>query len=457
MSRWILALTVLLAASTAQAQSIPATAAWRFDKGKGGTVKDATGNGHHGELQEVTLSDDTPFGKVGGRSLLFESPTAAVIVDAPFGSALNGMEQLTLMAWIRPTEVVGLHYIFWGDDDTYSMAILNGNLRFGINKKLGGAIPFDTVDRWTHVAATYDGAAVRMYVDGQLVLEKPFAAGDVASLDFRNVVHIGNDETAYFPQLGTDRDFGGNIDDALIATRALSPEEIQQALGGPLSVTGGGGSSKVVRDIDLDMSLPSITRVSGTVPTEAGDIPFSADVAFDGKGRLVSGGSVTVNGIPMSITGKVGLKNGRITWKLKLVSADKSVKLALKGELGSSVARAKYKGAGVKVKIDALPVTVDTGVGNAIATVRLDAQVDEKGKITGSFTIVSGFSGGLTFSGSIKGKITPEKLTLTLKTGPWQVVFRGTREGDHYVGRLQIKIPPEKSVDVSFPVPDLLS
>lgn len=70
---------------------------------------------------------------------------------------------------------------------------------------------------WQHVAATFDGSTMRLFVNGSTV-----ATSSVATLgpNVSGVVRIGNRAT------GTDRSFEGYINNVGIYSRALAPSEI---------------------------------------------------------------------------------------------------------------------------------------------------------------------------------------------------------------------------------------
>lgn len=70
-------------------------------------------------------------------------------------------------------------------------------------------------------AATYDGAAVRIFVDGLLKLQETVALGDFSNWDPSYPLVLGNEATGDRPWLGT-------LGDVAIYARALSPEEIER-------------------------------------------------------------------------------------------------------------------------------------------------------------------------------------------------------------------------------------
>src|SRR5205814_9746391 len=80
---------------------------------------------------------------------------------------------------------------------------------------------------WAHLAATYDGADLRLYVDGVQVASQS-QTGLIESST--NPLHLGGDE--FFGQF-----FDGVMDDVRIYNRALSARDIQGDMGLPVSMT----------------------------------------------------------------------------------------------------------------------------------------------------------------------------------------------------------------------------
>ena len=84
-----------------------------------------------------------------------------------------------------------------------------------------------SLNTWTHLAATYDGVTLQLYVDGNQVKSKATKGESIEVSS--NPVRIGNDEIAEKKQ------FRGTIDEVRIYNRALTQTEIQTDMGTPLS------------------------------------------------------------------------------------------------------------------------------------------------------------------------------------------------------------------------------
>jgi hypothetical protein len=76
-------------------------------------------------------------------------------------------------------------------------------------------------DGWIHTACTYDGSALRLYIDGKIEAESTSAVS--VSYD-GHAVYIGSDRNAGDPA----NSFDGHIDDVRVFNTALSSDELLQ-------------------------------------------------------------------------------------------------------------------------------------------------------------------------------------------------------------------------------------
>jgi fibronectin type 3 domain-containing protein len=194
-------------------------AAYAFSEGSGPTSADATGLGH-----TVTVGSASWIASGHtGNALSFNGTTArSTVADA---NDLDLSSAMTLMAWVYPNvtpqswrtilhKETDVYYLFAGSSGPGTA----GGGTFGsgnVNAYGPSALPAGT---WTHVATTYDGTTVRLYVGGTLVASAP-ATGSILSSS--SPLSIGG--TAAYGEY-----FNGRIDDVRVYNRALSAAEIQQ-------------------------------------------------------------------------------------------------------------------------------------------------------------------------------------------------------------------------------------
>ena len=227
---WVAALVVALSAPVerAGAQSTGLVAAYSFEEGTGSAVGDASGNGRTGTISGATW---TPAGRFGG-ALSFDGVNDLVsVTDA---AALDLSTGMTLAAWVNPSALSdwrtvvlkeaapGLAYALYAHDTARPGAWIRTNTSgVDIGTAAPSALPLNT---WTHLAATYDGSSVRIYVNGALVASRAVTGGIVAStLPLR----IGGN--AVWGEY-----YSGLIDEVRIYNRALTGTEIQTDMNTPI-------------------------------------------------------------------------------------------------------------------------------------------------------------------------------------------------------------------------------
>ncbi len=206
-------------------------AAWGFDEDGGYTTFDASG---HNLAGTVTNALYVP-GKYNS-GLNFNGASAWVTV--PQNSLLDLTSGMTLEAWVYPVQngnwrtVImkqrpgGLAYAIYaysGPDASPSSYI---NRNGADNVALGGAaLPLNT---WSHLAATYDNANLRQYINGTLVATKAVTGSIITSTD---VLRIGGNST-------WGEYFNGTIDEVRIYNRALTAGEISTDMATPIGTAG---------------------------------------------------------------------------------------------------------------------------------------------------------------------------------------------------------------------------
>ena len=206
------------------AQAAPAglVAAYAFDEGSGTTVSDASGSGNNGTVSGTSW---TTSGKNGG-ALSFNGTTSRVTV--PDSASLHLTTAMTLEAWVNPTTVTKAwrDVIYKGNDNYYLEATSStgsipaavpdgGGIIGGVGKDAFGTTAI-TASTWTHLAATYDGTTVRLFVNGTQVATKA-AAGSITTST--NPLQIGGD--SIYGQF-----FSGLIDDVRVYSTALTAAQI---------------------------------------------------------------------------------------------------------------------------------------------------------------------------------------------------------------------------------------
>ena len=219
------------ASATTKAAASGLVAAYSFDEGSGSTVADSSGNGNTGTISGATW---TAAGKYGS-ALSFNGTSARITV--PNSASLQLSSGMTLEAWVDPASVSSgwRDVIYKGNDNYYLMGTTDhsgvpagGGTFAGANANAFAAATLAT-NSWSYLAATYDGATLRLYVNGTLAASQATSGAITSST---NPLTIGSD-----PIWG--QYFNGLIDQVRIYNTALSASQIQTDMTTPIS----GGSS----------------------------------------------------------------------------------------------------------------------------------------------------------------------------------------------------------------------
>lgn len=194
-------------------------AAYSFNEGTGTTLTDRSGRGHTGTISGATWST---AGKYGG-ALSFDGVNDWVTVNDT--AALDLTTGMTLEAWVNPSAVSNWRTVLLKEQPgglVYALYGVNGASRpagyvYIAGERETAATTNLAVNAWTHLAVTYDGARLRIFVNGAQVAAKAQAGPIAASA---GVLRIGgNNIWSEF--------FQGLIDEIRIYNRALAQAEIQ--------------------------------------------------------------------------------------------------------------------------------------------------------------------------------------------------------------------------------------
>ena len=203
-------------------------AAYSFDEGSGTTLNDLSGHGNNGTIANGAWA---ATGKFGG-ALTFNG--ANTLVTIPDSAALHLTTAMTLEAWVNPAanSAAWRDVIYKGIDNYYleGSTSTNGRPAIGMTITNPPTESYGTaalaLNTWTHLAASYDGSTLRLFVNGSQVSS---VARTGAIITSTNPLQIGGD--SFFGQF-----FQGMIDEVRIYSAALTPSQIQadmaQAVGG---------------------------------------------------------------------------------------------------------------------------------------------------------------------------------------------------------------------------------
>jgi hypothetical protein len=206
---------------------------WHFDEGYGTTVHDSSGYHNDGQLSGGTA---WVAGRNGGGAVQFDGDTGVVTV--PDSPSLEPANAVSVAAWARATNPGLFRHIVAKGAATCNAASYglytgpNGGIAFYVSQNSGSTYTLSPDGgtgvwdgRWHYFVGTYDGSAVRLYVDGKQVGSGTPASGPIGyQLPTSNNLLGGNYAGC------SEHGFPGAIDQASIWSKALSASEVQTAM-----------------------------------------------------------------------------------------------------------------------------------------------------------------------------------------------------------------------------------
>jgi len=182
-----------------------------------GQITDSSGSGNNGSSTNVT------YGTAGklNTAISFNGTTSHIEINN--NPTLQLSTALTIEAWVKANTNKSSKIFQKGDWDGFSIYqdLWNGwcasiAMQDGNNSSIVWGNGRPVLNKWYHLAATYDGTAFRLYVNGTLANSTPLT-GQIRSTNRK--VSLGSDA-------GSQKFFGGEIDEAALYNRALTSSEI---------------------------------------------------------------------------------------------------------------------------------------------------------------------------------------------------------------------------------------
>lgn len=185
---------------------------WAFE----GTTADASGDGNNATAQNTTFT----AGKVG-MALTLQANSLVTVPDAMSLDATT----LTIEAFVRPTALPtgGARMGVFDNDGQYGLFLIDNAVSCTIS--VVTTAPVLVVNEWTHVACTYDGATVRLYINGAQA--GMTGGGGPLGLGNANGSVIGGNSPSGDSLIGS-------IDQLRVWNVARTPQQVCAASGAPL-------------------------------------------------------------------------------------------------------------------------------------------------------------------------------------------------------------------------------
>jgi len=190
-------------------------------------------------------------------------------VLVPDNVSLKLTNGFTIEAWIYPTTLFSLRTIFSKFDPPVVLATNNNSYYLGANNgfvtlrvspngrdltTLTAPQPLRS-SQWSHVAASYDGAALRLYVNGLLIAQTNYSAGIFEGVDDVGIGAIPYQQRSWYSQ------WAGYLDEISLYNRALSDSEILDI-------------------VNADLTGKCLVPPSITVQPQSQAVPLNEDAIF---------------------------------------------------------------------------------------------------------------------------------------------------------------------------------
>lgn len=218
---------------------------FNFDQAEtGGVITDQSGLHNNGHAFGAKWTEK---GKQGGA---YEFAPVNSYIQVPNMPSL-GVKQATFAAWIKTSrnDTIWRRILDKRADRGFALCVA-GKLSVGVNGRFWCTSDNAIADgAWHHAAATFDGANLKLYVDGQLQKQVVPLRGEIVVND--NPLTIGmNGSNPSLQERG--QSFDGAIDEVMIFNRALSADEVKGLLEGK---SGGAGAKPKFTQVQVERRL----------------------------------------------------------------------------------------------------------------------------------------------------------------------------------------------------------
>lgn len=155
----------------------------------------------------------------GGSAFVFTGSNA---LEVPGYTGVNGAGKRSVALWIKPSSLSTSGLVHWGDSGSFSRSSFKlqntGVLRFEYQGGGHNGVTNVVDGTWHHVAYTYDGDTIKLYVDG---IEDYSISGITlkTGVSGETDINIGSQLEGAF--------YEGLMDDVRIFDTVLTPEEIK--------------------------------------------------------------------------------------------------------------------------------------------------------------------------------------------------------------------------------------
>ena len=271
--------------------NLPATsaaglvAAYNFNAGSGTTLANAAGAGNVGTISGATWSNQ---GRFGTNALSFDGVNDWVTV--PDSASLDLTTGMTMEAWIRPNDISRFTTVIIKESSSnlaYTLYASDGADRppavwISTGPDFTAPGPANAaLNTWVHLAATYDGSTLSLYINGELASTDTSDGNPIVVTT--GALRIGGNSI-------WGEYFQGLIDEVRIYNRALNAVEVLTDMNTPVGGT-------------LDATAPTVSVSSPASGASLANAVNLTAVVTDNL--IVSGVQFLLNGEPIGAEDRV--------------------------------------------------------------------------------------------------------------------------------------------------------
>lgn len=198
---------------------------WLFDEGSGNVAKDSSGNRFEGDLNGDIKWVNGKF----GTALEFKGSEFVQLRKSEAGLPFGGTDPFSITAWVKNQGGGTIIGKFNGGIIGAYILVINSAGVFTFHREVApwglNGVKALPAGEFGHVAATYDGQTMRIYVNGKLDVEQ---ARGAQNTDLVTPVLIG----ARYTQGKPSEFFRGVLDEVILFKIALDETQIAEVMKG---------------------------------------------------------------------------------------------------------------------------------------------------------------------------------------------------------------------------------
>ena len=254
-----------------------------------------------------------------GEALNFDGVNDRVDIGSSLNTILSSSNKITVEAWVKPSTNSGLgcivsnyntsnadmQFLLRRDGSTYGFYLDNGGGFTALN-----SVATVTIGVWQHVAASWDGLELRIYVNGLLSNTKPLAGTNIRSII--NPIWIGANQIS--------ENFTGSIDEVRIWNKTLCQPEIMNNMSGEIATI----APNLLANYHFNQGIAAATNTAVTTLTDASASALTGTLTnmtligatsnWIAPGAVTSGSLVTAFVSPtVAVSGATAICNGAST------------------------------------------------------------------------------------------------------------------------------------------------